>query len=184
MRVLLSEEARAGPCLLENAASRRNDASCSCYRIKEFRVAKRQLRNDYFTSGELSRRTGVNIETIRYYERIGLMPPPPRTQGGHRAYTHDGLRTLVFIRRARELGFGIDDVRALLSLRAATPCCMDVKSIAVRHLEAVRSKLRDLVELETVLSETITRCPGDKSSDCPVLDILDAVNPDALQPFV
>ena len=114
-------------------------------------MGKRQSRDDFFTSGELSRRTGVNVETIRYYERIGLMPHPPRTQGGHRAYTHDGLRTLAFIRRSRELGFGLDDVRALLSLRAAAPCCMDVKPIAARHLEVVRRKLRDLVELETIL---------------------------------
>ena len=147
-------------------------------------MGKRQLREDYFTSGELSHRTGVNVETIRYYERIGLMPEPPRTQGGHRAYTQDGLRTLAFIRRSRELGFGLDDVRALLSLRAAESCCMDVKPIAARHLEAVRTKLRDLVELETLLAKTIARCPGDDSTDCPVLDILDAGNSDRPQPSV
>src|SRR4029079_18839401 len=100
-------------------------------------MGERHLRDDCFTGGELSRRTGGNVETIRYYERIGLMPHPPRTLGGHRAYTHDGLRTLAFIRRSRELGFGLDDVRALLSLRAAAPCCMDVKPIAARHLEVV-----------------------------------------------
>lgn len=137
---------------------------------------------DCFTIGELSRRTGVNVETIRYYERVALMPRPPRTQGGHRAYAGDALRTLAFIKRSRELGFGLDDIRALLSLRAAKPCCVDVKAIAARHLEAVRTQLRDLAELETILAETVARCPGDESTDCPVLDILDTGNPDGPRP--
>ena len=126
-----------------------------------------------FTIGTLARLTGVSIETIRYYERIGLTPRPPRTDGGRRAYAAESLTTLNFIRRSRELGFRLDDVRALLALRGAQPCCADVKPIAVRHLEDVRAKLRDLMEMELSLAELVARCPGDTSGVCPILNELD-----------
>jgi len=118
--------------------------------------------------------TGASIETIRYYERIGLMPRPPRTCGGRRAFGPESLQTLNFIRRCRELGFGLDDVRALLALRKAQPCCTSVKSIAERHLATVRAKLRDLTEMEASLAGLVARCTGDATSECPVLDALDA----------
>ncbi len=82
--------------------------------------------------GEVSRRTGVHIETIRYYEKVKMLPPPPRTEGKRRVYGPSQTRTLAFIRRARELGFGIDDIRALLAL--AEPqhvSCAQVREIAV-----------------------------------------------------
>jgi MerR family mercuric resistance operon transcriptional regulator len=126
-----------------------------------------------FTIGELARLTDVGIETIRYYERIGLMPRPPRTDGGRRAFGASSVNTLNFIRRCRELGFRLDDVRALLALRGAQPCCTDVKSIASRHLETVRAKLRDLAEMEANLAGLVARCSGDATSECPVLDALD-----------
>jgi MerR family mercuric resistance operon transcriptional regulator len=126
-----------------------------------------------FTIGQLSRRAGIGIETIRYYERIGLMPRPPRTDGGRRAFGSDDLATLSFIKRCRELGFSLDDVRALLTLRASDRTCFDVKSIASRHLEAVRVKLHTLSEIEGSLAALIARCPGDTSPECPVLDALD-----------
>ena len=127
-----------------------------------------------FTIGELSRRTSIGIETIRYYERIGLMPRPPRTGGGRRAFGPDNLATLSFIKHCRELGFSLDDIRALLVLRASDRSCSDVKSIATRHLEAVRVKLHTLSEIEESLTALIARCPGDTSPVCPVLDVLDA----------
>jgi len=126
-----------------------------------------------FTIGELARLTGVSIETIRYYERIGLMPRPARTEGGRRAFRAGSVAKLNFIRRCRELGFRLDDARALLVLRGAQSCCLDVKSIASRHLETVRAKLRDLVEMEASLAALVARCPGDATSECPVLDALD-----------
>jgi MerR family mercuric resistance operon transcriptional regulator len=126
-----------------------------------------------FTIGELARLTGASIETIRYYERIGLMPRPPRTGGGRRAFGPESLHALNFIRRCRELGFGLDDVRALLALRKAQPCCTSVKSIAVRHLEMVRAKLRDLTDMEASLAGLVAQCSGDATSECPVLDALD-----------
>jgi MerR family mercuric resistance operon transcriptional regulator len=130
-------------------------------------------RDREFTIGQLSRLAGVNIETIRYYERIGLTPRPPRTDGGRRAFGPDNLATLVFIKRCRDLGFSLDDIRALLTLRATQSRCSDVKSIAARHLEAVRVKLHSLSEIEESLTALIALCPGDTSTDCPVLEALD-----------
>jgi MerR family mercuric resistance operon transcriptional regulator len=124
--------------------------------------------------GELSKRSGVNIETIRYYERISMLPKPPRTASGRRIYGEAELRLLTFIRRARELGFSLDEIRALLRLGAPkTATCAEVKKIAARHLEAIRAKMADLAKLERLLAKTITRCSGTRVPGCPVLDILD-----------
>jgi MerR family mercuric resistance operon transcriptional regulator len=141
-------------------------------------VPGREFEDDFLTIGELSRHAGVKVETIRYYERIRLMPRPSRSAGGHRLYAPDDLRTLTFIKRSRELGFGLEDIRALLVLRRARGRCADVKSIANRHLVDVRAKMRVLVELEKVLSAMVARCPGDETTDCPVLDILDVELPE------
>jgi MerR family mercuric resistance operon transcriptional regulator len=131
------------------------------------------VKHEPFTIGELARLTGASIETIRYYERIGLMPRPPRTGGGRRAFGIESLTALNFIRRCRELGFGLEDVRALLALRKAQPCCSNVKSIAERHLQTVRTKLRDLAEMEASLAGLLAQCSGDETGECPMLDALD-----------
>jgi MerR family mercuric resistance operon transcriptional regulator len=124
--------------------------------------------------GELSKRSGVNIETIRYYERIKMLPAPPRTATGRRIYGETDLRILSFVRRARELGFSLDEVRALLRLgapKAAT--CAEVKEIAAHHLHDIRAKIADLAKLERLLAKTIARCSSTQGPECPVLDILD-----------
>ena len=126
-----------------------------------------------FTIGDLARRTGVNIETIRYYERVGLMPRPKRTPGGQRSYGENDLRTLGFIRKARELGFPIDDARALLALRGADEGCGDVKAIAQRHLEQVRAEMRRAIEVERILSAAVDRCAGGSATSCTVLRVLE-----------
>jgi MerR family transcriptional regulator, mercuric resistance operon regulatory protein len=123
--------------------------------------------------GALSKRTGCNVETIRYYERIGLMPPAARSDGGHRLYGESqGLR-LGFIRRARELGFTLDQVRTLLKLvdgRRYT--CAHVKRITVRHLDEVRRKVADLRKIERVLAEMAAQCDGGTVPKCPIIDAL------------
>jgi MerR family mercuric resistance operon transcriptional regulator len=129
--------------------------------------------NQDFTIGDLSRLTGVNVETIRYYERMGLMPRPPRTLGGHRAFGPEDLRTLAFIKRSRDLDFGLHDIRALLTLRATGVRCVDVKAIASRHLRQVRARLRRLAELELTLAAAVERCPDDASADCSVLELIE-----------
>jgi MerR family mercuric resistance operon transcriptional regulator len=124
--------------------------------------------------GQLSRQSGVNIETIRYYERIRMLPPPPRSQGGRRVYDSNHLRTLVFIRRARELGFSLDEIRALIRLGGPEKAtCREVREIAAHHLEDIRAKLSDLKKLERLLASTVAKCSGQTAPECPVLDILD-----------
>ena len=128
-----------------------------------------------FTSGQLAKAAGVNLETVRYYENIKLMPPPPRTEGGHRAYDDAHIRRLTFIRRSRVLGFSIDEIRTLLTLSSPHQgSCAEVKDIAAKHLAEVQAKLADLAKLEAILAETISRCTGEAAARCAVLDMLDA----------
>lgn len=132
------------------------------------------LRAQGLAIGELSRRSGVNIETIRYYERIKMLPAPARTGGGRRVYGPDAVRTLAFIRRARELGFSLDEIRVLLELgKPGRASCAEVREIAKHHLEDVRTKIADLARLARLLARTIKRCSGKAVPDCPVLDVLD-----------
>lgn len=136
-------------------------------------VALIPLHGETFPIGELSRQTSVNIETIRYYERIKMLPAPPRTEGGRRIYGSVQVRVLSFIKRGRELGFALEDIRALLALGGAMEVsCADVREIAARHLGDIRAKIADLGKLERLLARTIDRCEGGPAPDCPVLDIL------------
>ena len=126
------------------------------------------------TAGRLAKAASVNIETIRYYETIGLMPVPSRTQSGHRTYDKLDIRRLSFIRRGRELGFGVEEVRGLLALDAPQgSSCALAKDIAVSLLEKVRGKLADLARLEAILAESIAQCTSAPMSQCPVLDMLE-----------
>ena len=131
------------------------------------------LRADGMPIGELSRLCGVNIETIRYYEKIGMLPAPPRNKSGHRAYGPKETRMLAFIRRGRELGFTLDQIRALLNLSGPEKAsCAEVREIAKHHIEDIRAKINDLAKLERLLRKTVAQCSGGKVPDCPVLDIL------------
>jgi len=124
---------------------------------------------------ELARRTGCNLETIRYYEKICMMPDPPRTASGYRVYDSGHVSRLRFILRARELGFAIEDIRGLLALvDGGTQTCAEVKERTERHLADVRTKISDLRRIERVLATTATQCTGDAVPECPVLDALTA----------
>lgn len=134
-----------------------------------------ESRGALLSIGELSRLTGVHIETIRYYERVKMLPTPPRTAGGRRAYGQSCRRRLNFIRRARDLGFSLDEIRALLDLDGSgRASCAEVRGIASLHLISVRSKLANLTRLEAVLSETVAQCASNVTPVCPMLDILGA----------
>ena len=132
------------------------------------------LSNAAISIGELSRRTGVNIETIRYYERINMMPHPPRSTSGRRAYGEVETRTLAFIRRARELGFCLDEIRALLALSArhGDEMCVEVRQLAANHLGDVRAKIADLRAMERILADAVRRCDEGESARCPLIDAL------------
>jgi MerR family mercuric resistance operon transcriptional regulator len=124
--------------------------------------------------GELSRRTGCNIETIRYYERIGLLPRPER-RGSYRQYDASGVAYLCFIRRARDLGFTLDEIRALLQLAAGgTEACAEVRDIASAHLADVRARIADLRAMEKALAVAVKRCDAGRQPVCPLIDALSA----------
>lgn len=124
--------------------------------------------------GELSRRTGVHIETIRYYERIKMLPAPQRTASGRRVYGSAETRTLSFIRRARELGFTLEEIRALLALSAegGPEVCAEGRELAAGHLAEVQAKIADLRAMERVLADTVRRCDAGESAGCPLIDTL------------
>jgi Cu(I)-responsive transcriptional regulator len=124
---------------------------------------------------ELVRHTGCNPETIRYYEKIGMMPAPPRTATGYRMYDESHVSRLRFILRGRELGFSIEDIRGLLALvDGGTQTCAEVKERTEKHLADVRAKIADLKRIEKVLAATAAACSGDVVPECPVLDVLSA----------
>ena len=128
--------------------------------------------------GELARKTGVQVETIRYFEKIGMLDAPDRTPGGHRVFDYGHLRTLTFIKRARELGFAPTEVRTLLDLGGpAEACCDEVRAVAVHHLEEVRRKIDDLTRLERHLAATVEQCSGGHVPDCAVIDMLETGRP-------
>ena len=123
--------------------------------------------------GALSKRTGCNIETIRYYERIGLLPAPPRTPGGRRLYSYTHLKRLTFIRRSRQLGFHLDEIRELLNLvDGGSYTCDEVRELTLTHAGEVERKIVDLQRMSGVLREITSKCSGGKVPDCPIIDAL------------
>ncbi|KUM26320.1 transcriptional regulator [Mesorhizobium loti] len=131
------------------------------------------------TIGALSKRTGVNIETIRYYERIRLLPPPPRTGSGRRLYGAEDVRRLTFIRHARDLGFDISAIKTMLALQEVPEAsCDEVSRIATDQLQAVESRIRRLLGLRTELTRMIKECDNGKVATCRIIEVL-AEAPDA-----
>ena len=123
--------------------------------------------------GELANATGTKVETIRYYEQTGLLPAPARTHGNYRSYGPDHLARLSFIRRARDLGFSIEQVRALLDLSDdRTRDCATVDHIASEHLREVDRKIADLTALRRELSAVIASCDGGTVAECRIIEAL------------
>jgi len=126
----------------------------------------------HYGIGALSRDTGCNIETIRYYEKIGLLPDPPRSIGGHRSFSAESVKRLSFIVRSRELGFSIPEIRQLLALVDRGVSCEEVRSVTLAHIEGIRARILDLERLESVLREAAAGCEGGGTPDCPIVDVL------------
>lgn len=123
--------------------------------------------------GQLSKRTGVNVETIRYYEKRGIVPKPPRTAGGHRSYDETDARRLKFISRSRRLGFSLEEIRALLALiEDRDYTCADVQRLALRHAAHVTQQISDLRKLEQTLRSMAAQCHGENVADCAIVDTL------------
>ncbi|MCO5082727.1 MAG: helix-turn-helix domain-containing protein [Rhizobiaceae bacterium] len=125
------------------------------------------------TIGHLARETGTKVETIRFYEKSGLLPAPSRTDGNYRSYDEAHLNRLSFIRRARELGFSLDQVRALLTLSddRGQPCAA-VDTIATEHRAEVERKIADLQSLKAELDRMIDQCGCGVVADCRIIESL------------
>ena len=125
------------------------------------------------TIGALADAAGVHVETVRYYERRGLLAKPRRGRGWHR-YDEDALRTIHFVKRAQELGFSLEEIRALLALRTSSSArtCKHVRATAEEKLTQVNEKIRDLVAIRDVLEELTRACPSEGSVSCPILAAL------------
>ena len=123
--------------------------------------------------GTLAQRSGVNSETVRYYEKIALLPAPDRSAGGHRVYQEDDLQRLCFIRRCREMGFSLEEIRGLLSLvDGQQVSCERVKNIADEHLRDIQTKISDLKKMERTLRTLSASCSGDDVPECPIIESL------------
>ena len=123
--------------------------------------------------GALARRTDTKIQTIRYYEQIGLLPEPARTAGNQRVYADTDVERLAFIRHARALGFSLDDVRALLTLSDEPGrSCEEVDALAQDHLANVEARIASLTALKTELERMIDRCRGGQVADCRILSVI------------
>ena len=130
--------------------------------------------------GILAERTGCNVPTIRYYEEIGLLPHPARKASGHRVYSEADMRRLLFIRRCRDFGFPIEQVRALVALMdEGSKSCLEARDLAQEHLDTVRQKIREMKALERSLSQFVgscnSACAGGPASACVILEDLASV---------
>ena len=115
----------------------------------------------------------MNIETIWYYERIGLLAAPPRSPSGYRRYSMDDVRRLSLVRRLRELGFALEDVRALLDLaETKRTACREVRDLAAKHLDQVQDKIKNLRRMERVLKDMVASCDRGVTPKCPMIETL------------
>ncbi len=123
--------------------------------------------------GTAAAKSGVPAKTIRYYEAIGLIPPARRSGNNYRHYSEQDVQTLLFVQRARGLGFSVNDVRNLLELwRNDHRSSKEVKALATRHVEDIERKIRELQSIRDTLLQLTHRCHGDERPDCPILEDL------------
>lgn len=128
------------------------------------------------TIGQLAKEAQVNVETVRYYERRGLMPEPPRRESGYRQYPRDSVARIRFIKRAQELGFSLKEISELLSLRIdPDTTCGDIKRKAELKVADIERKIRTLQSMKRALTKLVTSCRGrGPTSECPILEMLDS----------
>lgn len=135
--------------------------------------------------GEAAAASGVSAKMIRHYESIGLIKSADRTGSGYRVYSGNDLETLRFIRRGRDLGFAIEQIRQLLALwRDRSRASSDVKRIAMEHVQELESKMRQLLEMANTLRHLATHCQGDARPDCPIIQDLAHADVDDFTPVV
>ena len=123
--------------------------------------------------GTLAERAGLSTKTIRYYEKVGLIDPPPRTEGGYRAYRDEDIDILRFVARARGFGVSVKECKALLTLYSdRSRASSDVKALALAHIEEVDRKIKELQSIRHTLGELVAKCHGDDRPDCPIIEEL------------
>jgi MerR family copper efflux transcriptional regulator len=129
-----------------------------------------------FTIGEVAKRAAVHIETLRYYERQGLVARPPRSRSNYRLYPEETVQRVQFIKRAQQLGFSLQEIQALLALRAAPQAqCADVRERALAKIHEIEHKVRTLQAMHTALTRLVAVCAGQGHiTDCPILESIDA----------
>ena len=125
-----------------------------------------------YSRSALASEAKINLETIRFFEKIGLMPDPPRTAAGYRVYSVEHLKRLKFIRRTKELGFTNKEVSSLLDMVDGSYACDDVKDIALNHATLIADKMADLAKMKTALETMASECRGGSTPDCAVIDQL------------
>ena len=134
------------------------------------------MRTNGLRTGELAEHGGVNLQTIRYYEREGLLATPPRSASGYRSYSADSVRRVRFIKRAQELGFSLAEIRELLAVRIDPKRnCSDVRRLAQAKIMAIDEKMQTLTRMRRVLAQLADACPGrGPSDDCPILETIES----------
>ena len=128
------------------------------------------------TVGKLAKEVGINPETVRYYETIGLMPNPNRRDSGYRIYSERDLKRLLFIKRAKELGFTLKEIQELFEIKVETKStCGDVKHIAEHKIIDVEQKIKDLQKIKNVLKKLVSQCVNEEitADECPILEAIE-----------
>jgi len=126
-----------------------------------------------YSRAQAAKATNVNAETIRYYETCGLLQPPARSAGGQRIYIEEHLQRLIFIRRSRELGFTLKEIKDLISLSDGSDrSCSQVRDLSVVHLRDIKAKIRDLKKMEKTLADMIKQCDANTTPTCPIIGAL------------
>ena len=133
------------------------------------------MQQQFFSIGQLAKKANCKVETVHYYEKTGLMPEPPRTEGGHRSYAINHVKRLNYIRRSRELGFTIEQIKELLKfIDEPNHYCGEIKAMAMLQAREVQQKINDLEKLKVALNDMVRQCKGNNLSmdDCPIIDAL------------
>ena len=149
--------------------------SLTCTQVQALWLGVEDEEMRFYTIGQLAREAGVNLSSVRYYERRGLLRKPPRTPSGHRQYNDDDLKRIRFIKSTQALGFSLAEIEELLSMRvAADGTCKDVRQRIEGKLSDIEGKIAALQKIKKVLQNLKTSCPGaGPMNDCPILAVLD-----------
>jgi Hg(II)-responsive transcriptional regulator len=132
-----------------------------------------------FSIGKLARQANVHVETLRYYERRGLIPRPQRTVSNYRVYSSEDLRRVKFVKQAQGLGFSLNEIKRLLALRATPRArCADVRRYATQKIEDIDARIRSLARMRKTLEKLLDECSGNQpATQCPILESLESDQP-------